>query len=353
MGPTISTLNSLPPLQDLLHPNPETYTQILNIWQYFASFTVVIWLTTWFPMGKTSLKSSIFNIPGRLAWTAMELIAPLNLIYVMKALVAKLNTDLTSLPLPNQTVAALYLIHYANRAVISPLFAAPSMSPIHAFIAVCGLSFNWINSTCLAAWLVGYHVPVTGYRADGSGPGIGNSTRPAISDYLPYIGIVLFFVGMAGNIISERTFFRLRREEADKLHNTQKDHSKNPGTKNKYSKVYVIPPAKGLFRYILYPHYVFEWLEWTGFVLVGTAVYPAAGAVGPEMGLVPWLRPAAALAEKLRVPLPLPAVVFVVNVVTSMVPQARLGKRWYLGRFGKDKVAGRGAVVPFLGWLSV
>lgn len=37
MGPTISTLNSLPPLQDLLHPNPETYTQILNIWQYFAS----------------------------------------------------------------------------------------------------------------------------------------------------------------------------------------------------------------------------------------------------------------------------------------------------------------------------
>ncbi|KAE8362030.1 hypothetical protein BDV27DRAFT_160126 [Aspergillus caelatus] len=347
MGPTILTLNSLPPPQDLLNPTPETYSQILTIWQYFAGFTIVLWLTTWFPMGKTSLKSSIFNIPGRIAWTTMELIAPLNLIYVMKALVARLSTDLTSLPLPNQIVAALYLIHYANRAVISPLFAAPSMSPIHALIAVSGLAFNWINSTCLAAWLVGYHAPVTGYRTDQFG-GLGDGTRPAISDYLPYIGFILFFVGMTGNIISERTFFRLRREEANKLH-TQKDHSKNPG--NKYSKVYVIPPAKGLFRYILYPHYVFEWLEWTGFILVGTAVYPASGVVGPEMRLVSWLRPAAALAERLRVPLPLPAVVFVVNVVTSMVPQARLGKRWYLGRFGKDKVAGRGAVVPFLGWL--
>ena len=36
MGSTVSILNSLPPLQDLLHPTPETYTQILSIWQYFA-----------------------------------------------------------------------------------------------------------------------------------------------------------------------------------------------------------------------------------------------------------------------------------------------------------------------------
>ncbi|KNG82817.1 3-oxo-5-alpha-steroid 4-dehydrogenase family protein [Aspergillus nomiae NRRL 13137] len=347
MGSTISILNSLPPLQDLLHPTPETFTQILSIWQYFAPFTIFIWLTTWFPMGKTSLKSSIFNIPGHLAWSAMELMAPLNLIHVMQALAPKLNTDLRSLPLANQVVAALYLIHYANRAVISPLFAAPSMSPIHASIAVSGLTFNWFTSTCLAAWLLGYHIPVTGYRTDGFGD--TSSTRPVISEYLPYLGIVLFFLGMAGNIISERTFFRLRREEADKLHAQKDNHAKDAA--NKYSKVYVIPPAKGLFRFILYPHYVFEWLEWTGFVLVGTAVYPASGAVAPEMSLAPWLTPAAALAQRLRVPLPLAAVVFVVNVVTSMVPQARLGMKWYLSRFGKDKIAGRGAVVPFSGWL--
>ncbi|OGM47077.1 hypothetical protein ABOM_003746 [Aspergillus bombycis] len=349
MGSTSSTLNSLPPLQDLLHPTPETYTRILFIWQYFASLTIVLWLTTWFPMGKNSLKSSIFNIPGRLAWSVMELMAPLNLIYVMKALAPKLNTALTSLPLPNQIVAALYLIHYANRAVISPLVAAPSMSPIHALITVSGLAFNWFTSTSLAAWLVGYHVPVAGYRTDGFGDSDTSTTRPVISDYLPYLGLVLFFLGMAGNIISERTFFRLRREAADQLHTQKESHAKNAA--NKYSKVYVIPPAQGLFRFILYPHYVFEWLEWTGFILVGTAVYPASGAVAPELSLAPWLTPAAALAQRLRVPLPLAAVVFVVNVVTSMVPQARLGMKWYLSRFGKDKIAGRGAVVPFSGWL--
>ena len=40
MGPPILTLNSLPPLQDLLHPTPETYSQILTLWQYFAGVSL-------------------------------------------------------------------------------------------------------------------------------------------------------------------------------------------------------------------------------------------------------------------------------------------------------------------------
>ncbi|KAE8373456.1 hypothetical protein BDV26DRAFT_67145 [Aspergillus bertholletiae] len=325
-------------------------------------------------MGKTSLKNSILNIPGRLAWTTMELMAPLNFMYVLMTLsptTTYMDTETSSLtpsttttaitvvmslPPQNQILAVLYLLHYVNRAVISPLFAAPSMSPIHAFIAISGLVFNWFNSTCLAAWLVGYHVPVVGYNNTTTittTTTSGSGKRPVISDYLPYVGIVLFFLGMTGNIVAERTFFRLRREEADRLHaTTSKDHSaKKNSNDNKYSKVYVIPPAKGLFRYILYPHYVCEWLEWTGFILVGTAVYPAPGVVAPPMNLAPWLAPAAAVADRLQVPLPLPAVIFAVNAVTSMIPQARLGKKWYLGRFGKDKVAGRGAVVPLSNWL--
>ncbi|KAE8394571.1 hypothetical protein BDV23DRAFT_179348 [Aspergillus alliaceus] len=346
MGSIISaTPYALPPLRDLIIPTPETYTQILTVWQYFAGFTIIQWLTSWFPMGKTSLKSSAFNIPGRLGWSVMELVAPLNLLYQMATLPVKMHLDV---PLPNKLVASLYLLHYTNRAIISPLFAAPSMSPIHALIVLCAALFNWFNSTCLAAWLVGYHVPVAGYRTDGYDP--NPSTRPSISPYLPYIGMALFAAGMAGNILAERTLFRLRREEADKQEK-KKESSTEP---NKYAKVYVIPPATGLFRSILYPHYVWEWVEWIGFVLVGTAVYPSSTsstiATG-EMGLAPWLVPAAGLAEWLRVPLPLPAVVFVVNVVASMVPQARWGKVWYLGRFGKEKVAGRGAVVPFSSWL--
>ncbi|KAE8349534.1 hypothetical protein BDV28DRAFT_141039 [Aspergillus coremiiformis] len=293
-------------------------------------------------MGKTSLKTSPLNIPGRLAWSGMELIGPLNLLYQLN----RLPNPNTTLPLPNKITASLYLIHYANRAIISPLLAAPSISPIHASIVCSAAAFNWVNSTCLAAWLVGYHVPVPGFRTDGSEDG----DRSAIATCLPYLGFGLFFLGMVGNIVAERTLFRLRREEADKLEcHRRHQQGKKLLPRNRYSKVYVLPPASGLFRFILYPHYVCEWLEWIGFVLVGTAVYPAV--VAPEMKLAPWLVPAAAVVERLRVPLPLPAVVFVGNIVASMVPQARWGKKWYLGKFGRERVAGRAAVLPFSSWL--
>jgi 3-oxo-5-alpha-steroid 4-dehydrogenase 1 len=298
-------------------------------------------------MGKTSLKSSPFNIPGRIAWSIMELVAPINLLYQFNTLPHKMNLTPSQLPTPNKLLATLYVTHYINRAIISPLFASPSVSPIHALIVVCASLFNWFNSTCLAAWLVGYHVPISGYRADGYGSGSSSGSHT----FLPYIGIVLFILGMAGNIVSERTLFRLRRAEAEKVADKKSDTTQGG---SRYSKVYVIPPAKGLFRSVLYPHYVWEWVEWAGFILVGTAVYPAARGdvqVGREIKLVPWLVPGAAIAEWLRVPLPLPAVIFFVNAVATMVPQARRGKKWYLERFGSEKVAGRGAVVPFSSWL--
>ncbi|KAF7592900.1 hypothetical protein BBP40_012312 [Aspergillus hancockii] len=339
MALTISLFQSLPPWRDLLHPTPETYTQILTVWQYFAPLTIVQWLTSYFPMGKTSLESSPLNIPGRIAWSSMELVAPINLLYHLTTLPPKMN--ISPIPTPNKLLATLYITHYINRAIISPLFASPSMSPIHALIVVCAFLFNWFNSTCLAAWLVGYHVSVPGYRTDESN---GTGSNP-----LPYVGIVLFVLGMAGNIASERTLFSLRRAEAEK----GADKKKDGGKANMYDKVYVIPPAKGLFRSVLYPHYVWEWVEWAGFILVGTAVYPAVGGrvSGREVKLVPWLVPFAALAVRLRVQLPLPAIIFLVNTVVAMVPQARRGKKWYLDRFGREKVAGRGAVVPFSSWL--
>ncbi|RDW57966.1 3-oxo-5-alpha-steroid 4-dehydrogenase family protein [Aspergillus mulundensis] len=211
---------------------------------------------------------------------------------------------------------------------------------------------------------------------------------------IPAVGLALFSIGMAGNIYAERTLFALRREAADKQAHQTDDAKDAPEEKksNKYHKVYTIPPKSGLFASILYPHYVFEWLEWTGFTLVGTAVFPAlsppslipdalstaftsttGGMPGMGMGmgmggassgvgfgprstlrLAPWLLPAVWAAGKMGVPvLPLPAMVFVVNAVTNMLPHARWGRKWYVERFGEGEegVGGRGAVVPFVSWL--
>jgi 3-oxo-5-alpha-steroid 4-dehydrogenase 1 len=275
----------------------------------------------------------------------MEIIGPINLIYNLITPSAH-SPSLADLPASNILVASLYCIHYLNRAVISPFFSAPSMSPIHLFIMTSAMFFNWFNSSCLSGWLRGYTVPTIPTF-------IPSSPNPTVTQYLPTAGIILFAIGMTGNIYSETALFRLRREEAERR--TKKTDETNS---NKYHKVYVIPPARGVFRYILYPHYVFEWLEWTGFALAGTAVVPLSAipsspqaAITPPLHLAPWLIPAAWAAGKLAVPLPLPAVIFVVNAITNMLPHARWGRVWYVEKFGEKAVAGRGATVPGCAWM--
>lgn len=275
------------------------------------------------------------------------------------------------------------------------------MSPIHAFVAVSAMAFNWFNSTCLAGWLVGYNVSTIPEYYPPSSMGFTTpekelenslSSTAGTSLALPAIGLALFVAGMAGNIYAERTLFKLRRDAADTDSTTTTKSDENTVTttktdpdptnttasgepKNKYHKVYIIPPPRGLFASILYPHYACEWLEWTGFALLGSSVFPtlappsvipdvlstafsgatAAGtavAGPPPLRLAPWLIPAVWAAGKLRVPvLPLPAIVFVVNAVANMLPHARWGRKWYVEKFGGDKVGRRGAVVPFVPWM--
>ncbi|OQE36119.1 hypothetical protein PENCOP_c012G04913 [Penicillium coprophilum] len=363
MGATISTYwRAMFPIAELFPPTPAAYKPIICGFQYFPLMTVAQWVLSWHPAGKTSTES-IFNIPGRIAWSAMELVGPINLIYSMVT-PSPYAPSLTDLPMSNFLVVTLYCTHYFNRAIISPFFSAPSMSPIHVTIMSFAMLFNWFNSACLAGWLRGYTVPTipSFYTASSGSP----SSRSAVVDLLPTVGVILFAVGMAGNIYSETTLFRLRRKEAEKRA-AKKSDDENPvgneaqGSGNKFHKVYVIPPASGVFRHILYPHYVFEWLEWIGFALVGTAVAPFSAlpasassssmAITPPLRLAPWLVPAAWVTGKLAVPLPLPAVVFAANAITNMLPHARWGRKWYVEKFGEKAVAGRGAVLPGCAWM--
>ncbi|OGE50311.1 hypothetical protein PENARI_c017G08646 [Penicillium arizonense] len=359
MGATISACwAALPTSAELYPPTPAVYTSILNIFQYFPLVTVFQWLLSWHPAGKTS-NNSIFNIPGRIAWCAMEIIGPINLIYNLM-LPSPSSPSIGDLPWPNVLVAGLYCTHYFNRSIISPFFSAPSMSPIHPFVMTSAMLFNWFNSSCLAGWLRGYTILTTpSFSADGR----NGQSRPAIVNYIPTVGVILFAIGMAGNIYSETALFRFRREETEKRLAKKSDDAKTGTTagendggssRNKFHKVYVIPPCRGVFRYILYPHYAFEWLEWVGFALAGTAVlslstvpdHAPSAAVAPPLRLAPWLIPATWAADKFSLPLPLPAIIFVVNAVTNMLPHARWGRKWYVEKFGEKGVAGRGAVVP-------
>jgi 3-oxo-5-alpha-steroid 4-dehydrogenase 1 len=41
-----------------------------------------------------------------------------------------------------------------------------------------------------------------------------------------------------------------------------------------------------------------------------------------------------------------PARTFLLNEITTMLPRALQGKRWYEKKFGKDKLQGRKAIIP-------
>jgi 3-oxo-5-alpha-steroid 4-dehydrogenase 1 len=260
-------------------------------------------------MGKTSTKSRV-NLPGRYAWAGAELIGPLNVAYILFMLPGKLKPQPnastsflgTGLPAQNETMALLYLVHYLNRAVISPLYINPSMSPIHPFVTCFMVTFQYLNSTSIATWLV--------YSdADSS-----NEFRPILTIGV-VVGLTIFALGLAGNIWTETTLFDLRRGAAKRK---AKSEGKAVVT---YDKVYVIPPAEGFFKQILCPHYALEWLEWTGYWILG-----GAWSLG-------WGWKSAALW-------------FVLVEISTMAPRAYQAKVWYEQKFGKRAVGGRTAVIP-------
>jgi 3-oxo-5-alpha-steroid 4-dehydrogenase 1 len=262
-------------------------------------------------MGKTSGSGS-YLLPGRIAWVLTEAVAPLNMLYIMSTLPQKLKPPLhapssllTGLAIQHEVLAVLYLIHYLNRAFITPIVYAPSVSPMAPWVAFAMMLFQYGNSTNVGCWNV--------YSA------VGPTDNPkTLLSPLAGLGLGLWAAGLYGNIVCEHKLFELRKGAAKR-----KAKSEGKATIT-YDKVYVIPPAEGGFKHVLYPHYLLEWVEWTGFWIMG-------GAWGLGWGVS-----SAALW-------------FVVAELAVMVPRAYQGREWYEQKFGKRALAGRAAVFPFLG----
>ncbi|KAI9642728.1 hypothetical protein NHQ30_008459 [Ciborinia camelliae] len=198
------------------------------------------------------------------------------------------------------------VIHYLNRAIIGPLIS-PSMSPIHPIVWLAAIAFQITNATSLGCYLAGYG-PVT---TDDWKPTSGN---PYVNGARIGLGMMIFFLGLVTNIFHDDELREIRRVALRKQ-TTQNDPStgKNKGT-TKVDKVYMIP-QNGLFKYILYPHYFCEWVEWAGFfIMAGSGCVPARN--------------------------------FLINEVATMLPRALQGKAWYVKRFGKEKVGRRKAILP-------
>lgn len=195
------------------------------------------------------------------------------------------------------------VLHYLYRALLSPLLN-PSMSPIHPLIITAGWSFQLLNALSLAGFLGGHaHTTTSSWHAAPH-----SSPRMAL-------GLAIWAAGFAGTVWHDDALREVRRAARRQQHQ-QRASAADGKEKLGVEKLYVIPEA-GLFRWVLCPHYLCEWVEWAGFwVMCGAGCVPARS--------------------------------FVVNEVASMLPRALQVRRWYVARFGEAKVAGRRAVLPGL-----
>ncbi len=206
---------------------------------------------------------------------------------------------ITTLPWANRTMAGLYILHYVYRAWLSPLLLNPSMSPIHLFVALGAFAFNTVNAFSIGGWLGGYG-PTT--LQDWAG-----------QLYAIEVGLVIWGWSFMGNIFHDDDLREIRRSALRR----QKEQAEKEGKPLEgVDKLYMIP-KNGLFHFILYPHYLCEWLEWAGFWMIG------------GMKCVP-------------------ARTFLINEISTMLPRAVQGRRWYIEKFGKERVGNRKAVIPGL-----
>ncbi|KAI4143262.1 MAG: hypothetical protein LQ340_007068 [Diploschistes diacapsis] len=185
------------------------------------------------------------------------------------------------------------------------------MSPMHLTVWASALSFQIANGACIGGWLGGYG-PTSNTDWEAHTPRV-------------LLGLAIFVLGFAGNIYHDDELRSLRRTAARESQEIQQQTQEKKGMGERErdgkgerqagsaQKVYKVPQA-GLFRYILYPHYFCEWVEWIGYWIIG------GWACAPARN-------------------------FVANEVAAMMPQAVDGKRWYVSRFGRE-VEGRRAILP-------
>ncbi|RKF64162.1 Uncharacterized protein C9.08c [Erysiphe neolycopersici] len=317
----------------------DTWVQVTTVFQYFPLIAVIQWFVSYYPAGKTSIISRL-NLPGKLAWITMEVPGFIIVLYYMCSIPLRnknINSSLdgrimlawNELPAENIVLAALFVIHYVYRAIIGPLLN-PSMSPIHISIWCSAIIFQLMNGVSIGGFLAGFGPAITTDISRIEPLKEINLTpifwQKILSQWRWKLGIIIWLFGFTANIYHDeilRDIRRSLRKEAQNRAQSEKSGLVGEGKEGEkmfkngnicVKKLYRIP-ERGLFRYILFPHYLTEWIEWAGWWIAGGYVF-------------------------------FPARTFLINEITTMLPRAIQGWNWYKEKFGKERLGNRKAIIP-------
>ena len=160
-------------------------------------------------------------------------------------------------PNPPTILGLLFLTHYANRAIISPL-RTPVRAKSHIIVPLCAVSFNLVNGFLMGAFLSAL--------ASSSGK-YGNPTLAA--NWKFWTGTCMWVIGFASNIWHDEVLLDIRRKPK---RNGNSQNKSNGNKKSNEDKPHYAIPYGGLYSLISYPNYASEWIEWLGFAIASSAL---------------------------------------------------------------------------------
>jgi len=235
----------------------------------------------------------------------MEIVSPTMLIYTLSK--APLSTgpfNWNPTENPAAVLAYFFLLHYLNRAIISPL-RTPSRSKSNVIVPLSAILFNLVNGSLMGAYL--------------SSPPARTFLAGAFHRPIFWAGLGVATIGLAGNILHDEILLNIRRKA------NSKGKSKASDSKKEH---YGIPQGY-LYDYISYPNYFCEWCEWLGFCLAAAPVPTVTSGLGTLLATAspPWL--------------------FMSAEIMTMFPRAYRGHKWYHEKF-PDYPKERKIVIPFL-----
>ena len=286
--------------------------------------------------------SNLLHFLGKVSWMLMEIISP---ICCALAFFASPLAMPTFVPIPLYTgqkvLFSLFLIHYANRAIISPL-RTPSRSKAHIVIPFAGGLFNVLNGTLIGSYL---NSPQARIWLEGKE-----------KQWWWWGAITLWAVGFVGNVVHDEILLDIRRKHKKGQNKKKDDDAPKDKAKEQQGEHYAIPHGL-LYEYITFPNYFCEWIEWLGFAAAASpapfSLITAVGLISPaSLTYIPTIP---TLLKEFIQTSPMffmrfftPPWIFLLNEVVTMFPRAYKGHLWYKEKFGDAYPKNRKIVIPGL-----
>jgi 3-oxo-5-alpha-steroid 4-dehydrogenase 1 len=222
---------------------PELFRMLLLVVFALAGATFFMTGLIVAPYGRHARPGWGPTLPKRIGWAVME--SPSVIAFLLVFLAGPRAGD----PVP-RIFAAMWLLHYVQRAWIDPLRMHGRLAPIPLAIVASAVTFNLLNSYLNARSLSAFG-PTYGLRW--------------LIDVRFLYGTLLFITGFVINRWADGVLVRMRRQ--------------NRGE-------YAIPRG-GLYDDISCPNYFGEILQWTGFAIATWSLAGASFAVFTAANLVP------------------------------------------------------------------